>query len=184
MNKLMIKLKDGNVWTAMVSIAFIVSALVIFIVDQVSENVSYPYIISAMVCIYLASVCLFGNVIATKLKTKEKRYLVTVIILAVVEVAVLVFTAITLRRFAVAQYEQESFRALNIDLNNVTVENVDKYAEYLEYAERMNSFYLNMGILFMLWWVSPIALHLIRFKHNDVVEPKDEVLAVTEDEEE
>lgn len=66
------KLKDGHFWLGIISVAFILSALIIFAIDRINGSVSYEYIAAAMVCIYVAALCVFADLSSVRIKENKK----------------------------------------------------------------------------------------------------------------
>lgn len=167
------KLKDGHFWLGIISVAFILSALIIFAIDRINGSVSYEYIAAAMVCIYVAALCVFADLSSVRIK-ENKKYRVPVIICAAVEVAVFVFTILTIRKFAVTQNELNLLAEQCSHITEMTEEAKALYDAYIAKSVTMEGFYLETGIVFTLWWFAPFIVSLIRIKPEENVEEEKE----------
>ncbi len=167
------KLKDGHFWLGIISVAFILSALIIFVTDRVKGSVSYSYIAAAMVCIYVAALCVFIDLSSVRIK-ENKKYRIPVIICAVVEVAVFVFTILTIRKFAVTQNELSLLAEQCANIAEMTEETKSLYDAYIAKSKTIEGFYLNIGMVFTSWWVAPFIISLIKIKPAENVSEEDE----------
>lgn len=161
------KLKDGHFWFGIISVAFVLSALIIFAIDRVNGSVSYAYIAAAMVCIYVAALCVFIDLASIRIK-ENKKYRIPVIICAAVEIAVFVFTILTIRKFAVTQNELSLLAEQCANITEMTEEAKALYDAYIAKSKTMDGFYLNIGIVFTAWWAAPFIISLIRIKPDEI----------------
>lgn len=164
-DKIAIKFKDGHFLLAIISIAFILSAVIIFAVDQIKGQISYSYIIAAIACIYVSANFVFIDVISQKI-TKNKKAFIIGCALIVVEIAVFVLTILFIRKYAVLQNELEVLYKEYASLSEITEATKPIYDAYLIKSRAMEGFYWQMGIMFMLWWVSPFVMLFIKVPEN------------------
>lgn len=157
---LAIKLKNGRFWTGLISVVFVLSAFVIFVIDQIKDGVSFYYIIASMLCIYVAAVSVFIDIFSLRVKSNRKNLPVCITFLAV-EIAVAVFTVLVIRRFAVLQNELNVlYSEWNAIQGSETATEV--YEKYMTLSRGMSKFYWQMGILFMMWWVPPFIVYFVK----------------------
>lgn len=167
------KLKDGYFWLGVISVAFILSALIIFVIDKVNGSVSYAYIAAAMVCIYVAALCVFADLSSIRIK-ENKKYRIPVIVCVAVEAAVFVFTILTIRKFAVTQNELNLLAEQCANITEMTEEAKALYNAYIAKSKTMESFYFEVGIMFTLWWLAPFIISLIKIKPEENSSEEDE----------
>lgn len=166
------KLKNGRFWTGLISVVFVLSAFVIFVIDQIKDGVSFYYIIAAMLCIYVAAISIFIDIFSLRIKSNRKNLPVCITFLAV-EIAVAVFTVLVIRRFAVLQNELNLLYSELSALQGSETAN-EIYENYMSLSRGMSKFYWQMGILFMMWWVPPFIVYFVKAQHVEKEEEEPE----------
>ncbi len=163
--RLSIKLKNGHFWTGLISCAFILSAIIIFLIDYTNDAVSFSYIISSMLCVYVASLAIFIDIVSVRIRANRKNAIVCAIF-AAVEIAVTVITVLTIGKYAVLQNELNALYAEWGAFESLSGSDIGVYDRYIELSKQMGEFYIRMGALFMLWWVSPFVVSLFKIKEK------------------